>query len=167
VDTLSRPPHGATGKARLWINWFMLCSGQEANATVQPRHTDAREPEGRAIWIREFVGAKHRTHQANVVVIRSDEEQVTYFVRQHASQRASKIVVVHEPAARGAAYCSTGQHALGRVERHANRSRARAIPLDGCEAQDRRPGRQARLVNEPPFEDHLQGETARRSPGRG
>ena len=87
----------------------------------------------------ELVGAKHRTHQANVVVIRSAEQQVTYFVRQHASQRASKIVVEHDPAGRGAAYLSKRQHALGGVERHANRSRARGIPLDGRQAHDRAP----------------------------
>src|SRR6185369_7388067 len=66
--------HRATVRACLWINRFMLCSGQHGNATSQPRHTAAREAEGRTVWLREFVGAKHRTHQANVVVIRSDEE---------------------------------------------------------------------------------------------
>jgi hypothetical protein len=75
----------------------MLCSCQEANATSQPRHTVARELEGRPVWLRELVGVKHRAHQANVVV-GSAEQRVTYFVRQHSSQRASKIVVVHHPA---------------------------------------------------------------------
>ena len=107
AETFSPSARRATVKSRLWINRFVLCSGQEANATSQPHHAVAREPEGRAVWLGEFVGAKHGTHQANVVVIRSAEQHVTYFVRQHASQRASKIMLVHDPADRGSAYAST------------------------------------------------------------
>src|SRR5262245_51381372 len=106
-------PHGATVNARLWINRFMVCSGQQANATSQPTNLEPREQERRAVWYGELVRAKHRTHQSNAVVIRSAEQRVTYVVRQHASQRASKIVVGHDPAARGAAGRSKCQHALG------------------------------------------------------
>ena len=46
--TFAPSRHGATVKARLWINRFRLCSGQETDTTSQPTNTEAGAQEGRA-----------------------------------------------------------------------------------------------------------------------
>ena len=92
-------------------------AAQRPQATSESVDTTARQAEGRAVRLAEFLGTKCCPHQTRQIVMGRAEKHVTDFMSEHTPERTPELGIEHDPDhRRWLARGSKGQHTLRRIE---------------------------------------------------